>query len=133
MSKLYRDNTMIHRGILDAMHRMYRAKNEDYGNSFGEMYEEEGFPVAYIKITDKYKRIKRLRNNDAKVQSESMEDTLMDLANYCIMTLMEMEKAKDVSHTNVKVPEPVSVCDEDCEWCMQESQKHNVSEEYEDD
>lgn len=120
MSKLYRDNVMIHRGILDAMHRLYKAKNADYGNSFGEMYQEEGFPVAYIKITDKYKRIQRLRGHSAQVQSESMEDTLMDLANYCIMTLMEMEKSKNALYSN-------TCCDEDCEWCAQEAQ-HDLEE-----
>ena len=43
-------------------------------------------------MNDKIKRCKSvLKNNDFKV-NESLEDTISDLANYCIMTLMWMKK-----------------------------------------
>lgn len=81
----------LHLDIIDHLHNTFIDKNADYGNSFGEMWKEDGFVVGYLKLTDKYLRVKRLRKHEAKVVSETMKDTLLDLANYAIMCLVEME------------------------------------------
>ena len=41
-------------------------------------------------------RLKSLVKKDAKVNDESVEDTLLDLANYCVMTVMHLKINKDV-------------------------------------
>lgn len=50
--------------------------------------------MARIRLGDKFNRFKTLsRNGDQKVNDESIRDTLIDLANYAIMTVLEMEVA----------------------------------------
>ena len=47
-------------------------------------------PIAgLVRISDKFNRLENLlMGNDAKVKDERVEDTLLDLANYCIMLKM---------------------------------------------
>lgn len=48
--------------------------------------------MARIRLSDKLSRFKTLSKNPVQqVQDESMRDTLLDLANYAIMTVMEMD------------------------------------------
>ena len=51
-----------------------------------------------IRLGDKLNRFKQLtRNPDAQaVRNESIRDTLIDLANYAIMTIMELEDTANV-------------------------------------
>lgn len=88
------DNAQRHKAILDALHDTYVRKNADYGNSFGDLYSEFGILSSIIRISDKYNRLKSLANSkEIKVADESISDTLLDMANYCIMTVMEIESA----------------------------------------
>ena len=42
-----------------------------------------------IRLSDKLNRFKKLsKNGDAKVADESIRDTLIDLANYALMTIL---------------------------------------------
>ena len=81
--------------ITDKMSDTYKRKNHDYGNAFSEMYDELGINYGYGKIREKVNRIKTLKDNEAKVANESLEDALLDCANYCILTLMEYQKRKE--------------------------------------
>lgn len=63
----------------------YIAKNTDYGDSFRESVAWFGYEAAYVRIFDKVMRYLSLETKDPKVVSESKSDTLMDLANYCVM------------------------------------------------
>ena len=80
--------------ITDKMSDTYKRKNHDYGNAFSEMYDELGINYGYGKIREKVNRIKTLKDNEAQVANESLEDALLDCANYCILTLMEYQKRK---------------------------------------
>lgn len=94
--KMKMTDEQLHKKILDEIHETYKAKNKDYGNSFGKQYEEFGLLSSIIRITDKYERLKQLyKNNEANVKDESIEDTLLDMANYAIMTVMEMKKERE--------------------------------------
>lgn len=73
----------------------YIKKNHDYGNAFSEMYDELGINYGYGKIREKVNRIKTLKDNEAQVANEPLEDALLDCANYCILTLMEYQKRKE--------------------------------------
>lgn len=79
---------------------VYEAKNSDYGNSFEECCNKFGLVSAVVRMNDKINRINSLYDkNDMKV-NESLVDTLLDLANYAIMTAVWMNN-NDVSHDGV--------------------------------
>nr|DAQ82510.1 MAG TPA: Nucleotide modification associated domain 1 [Caudoviricetes sp.] len=84
--------TMNFREITDYMYQIYEKKNADYGDSFSKTYDEFGLTASAIRINDKTERFKKLIKQDAQVQDESIKDTLLDLANYAVLTLMEMSK-----------------------------------------
>lgn len=83
-----------HREICNQLNKIYEKKNHDYGDSFGNTYEKLGIISAVTRITDKYNRLCSLATKEAEVEDETVEDTLMDMANYCIMTLIEREREK---------------------------------------
>lgn len=83
------------KAITDKMSDTYKRKNHDYGNAFSEMYDELGINYGYGKIREKVNRIKTLKDNEAQVANEPLEDALLDCANYCILTLMEYQKRKE--------------------------------------
>lgn len=89
------DNLTFHADLCQDLHDLYRRKNADYGDSFHETFLEEGFAMARIRLTDKLNRFKTLskQTDDAKVKDESMRDTLIDLANYALMTIIELERS----------------------------------------
>ncbi|MDO4465549.1 MAG: DUF1599 domain-containing protein [Bacillota bacterium] len=81
--------------ITEHMVQTFIRKNHDYGNSFFEDLEDENDlgPARYA-IGNKWRRFKQLSmNKDAQVD-ESIEDTLLDMANYCVMTLMWLQDRK---------------------------------------
>ena len=81
-----------HKGICDEINDLYRRKNHDYGDSFHQTFLEEGFAMSRIRLNDKLSRFKTLSRKGAQeVSDESLRDTLIDLANYAIMTIVEME------------------------------------------
>ena len=86
-----------HANICATLNDTYRRKNQDYGDSFHLSFLEEGMAMARIRLSDKLNRFKTLtKNPDAqKVHDESIKDTLLDLANYAIMTVMELEEEID--------------------------------------
>ncbi|MBD5086680.1 MAG: DUF1599 domain-containing protein [Clostridiales bacterium] len=83
----------LHKQICEFIHETYTRKNADYGDSFSNMFAEYGIITALARIGDKYNRIKNIykKENRIHVKDESVKDTLLDMANYCIMTVMELE------------------------------------------
>lgn len=82
------------RDITNGMYDTFKAKNHDYGNSFAELFKECGMTYAYGHMAEKLKRVKSLMSDEAKVKDESMRDSLLDLANYAILTIMELDKTR---------------------------------------
>ena len=88
------DRTEAHKRVCYELNRIFDQKNRDYGDSFSMSYRDYGLIVAAIRIGDKYNRLHNLtsRNADKRhIADESIRDTLLDLANYAIMTIMEMD------------------------------------------
>lgn len=83
MSKSYAD-------VIVELNDIYQAKNHDYGDSFAKSIKEFGRLAFVVRASDKTERLKSLVHGDALVD-ESFEDTVKDLANYCIMYLMEVD------------------------------------------
>lgn len=84
-----------HKEICEELNDVYARKNSDYGNSFGETFDKLGIISAVTRISDKYNRLCALATKseeERKVKDESITDTLLDMANYCIMTVIELHK-----------------------------------------
>ncbi len=85
-----------HKEICLGLNELYARKNADYGDSFHQTFVEEGMAMARIRLGDKFSRFKTLsRGAEQKVQDESIKDTLLDLANYAIMTVLEIEEKEN--------------------------------------
>ena len=83
------DKVALHKSLCQKMTEMYEAKNADYGDSFAKLRNE--YPEAIcIRLQDKLNRLKTLiTGHQMQVKDESIEDTLLDIANYAIMELVE--------------------------------------------
>jgi hypothetical protein len=94
-------NTSAHqfKDIVKGMIETYVRKNHDYGNSFDKSLDKFGLVASVVRIGDKMNRIESLVQKEAMVQDESIRDTLLDMANYAIMTVMWM----DNQHKSCKV------------------------------
>lgn len=76
----------------------FKSKNADYGNSFSQLYQEfgdNGIITAAVQISHKYHRFMNLIKGPPAKVNESLRDTLLDLANYCVLTVMELDKAEE--------------------------------------
>ena len=106
----------IYQYILSNLEDTYKKKNSDYGNSVGDTYQKFGDISFLTRITDKYNRILSLadKGETGQVKDEALEDTILDLANYCLLWLVEREYAtqqKEVKPTKdvqLKTPNLVS-------------------------
>ena len=88
-----------HQEICDYIHMdLYLPKNAAYGDSFHKLYSDLGIISAVTQISHKYNRLVNLakdKNADTLAADESITDTLLDLANYCILTAMEIEREQN--------------------------------------
>jgi hypothetical protein len=81
-----------HEKLCRQLHETYIAKNKDYGGSFDESYKEYGITSSLIRIGDKFNRFKSLvKNQTAEVKDEKLRDTLLDMANYCLLTVLNID------------------------------------------
>lgn len=86
-----------HAKVCKELNELYSRKNADYGDSFGKSYEEFDPVMAAIRMGDKLNRYKALIKRRQQVNDESVRDTLIDLANYAVMTVVEMDRQSDGS------------------------------------
>ena len=90
-----KDKLEMHKEICERMTKLYDAKNHDYGDSFVKLRAEYPESICY-RLTDKLNRLKTLyKTNNHHVKDESVEDTLIDIANYCVMELIELKEANE--------------------------------------
>ena len=89
--------TAKHKEIVNELTTLYDGKNRDYDDSFGKSFITYGMAMPCIRLEDKLNRLRALtlKNQSQQVQDESVIDTLKDLANYAIMTIIEMEMQED--------------------------------------
>lgn len=96
------------KNITSKMAETYEKKNHDYGDSFDKSLDKFGLIASVVRMGDKMNRIESLINKSIQnpaypsvsvkdvnlVKDESIKDTLLDLANYAIMTVMWMDNQK---------------------------------------
>ncbi|WP_287786076.1 nucleotide modification associated domain-containing protein [Megamonas sp.] len=77
---------------------LYSKKNPVYGNSFERSLKKYGKISGLTRISDKFNRLEKIITNpDIETNDESLEDTLLDLASYCIMMKMALENANETN------------------------------------
>lgn len=89
--------------ILDEMRDLHDRKNANYaedGNPLSNFLECEKFGVpAYlgtlVRMSDKFSRLQQLAKGKKDEVGESMRDTLLDLAVYCILDIILYEQHID--------------------------------------
>lgn len=89
------ETTEIFDHITQELSQTYRKKNHDYGNSFSNSFKEFGLISSVVRLSDKMERLKsfaKLCPEAMRVKDESVQDTLLDMANYAIMTVIELRK-----------------------------------------
>lgn len=85
-----------HRKILAEMADTFSKKNSDYGNAFEEILDDFGASYAVGRLKEKHKRLTKLiTSSKQEVEDESIEDTLLDMANYAVLTIMWLQKQKE--------------------------------------
>ena len=81
------------RKIAEEITSLYEIKDRCYADSFGSTYDKLGIISAVTRISDKYNRLCNIATNpNIDNLGESIEDTLKDMAAYCIMTVMKIQK-----------------------------------------
>lgn len=84
----------LHRQYCDRMVEITAKKNHDYSKSedpFANFKVIESFGIAteigfVTRMSDKLSRLSNfVTQGELKVKDESVEDTLLDLANYCLL------------------------------------------------
>lgn len=94
--KQHTEKVNMFEDITVEMRNLYDKKNRDYGDSFSQSFRKWGLPMSCIRLGDKLNRLDSFAmNTSMQVTDESVEDTLVDLANYAIMTLMEIRLQKE--------------------------------------
>ena len=88
------DKVKEFRAIVNKMADTYEKKNSNYGDSFGKLFEELGAVSGLVPLYNKLHRATSLINGDEN-HFESLEDTLIDMACYAIMNVIEMRKEKE--------------------------------------
>ena len=85
-------NFKMHADLCTQMHELCVAKNKRYGDSFSKTVQHYGLISALTRMSDKWNRIETLILGRADESAdESLVDSLIDLANYCIMTVCEIQ------------------------------------------
>lgn len=103
--------------LTDEMYEITRAKNADYTGDADEPFKnftmvatmggattEQGF---FTRMTDKLMRFAGfLRNGTLQVKDEKLEDTLLDLANYCLLCICYLRSKKKTVDNHVEGSSP---------------------------
>ena len=77
--------------LATSMADTYARKNADYGDSFHTSVTKYGLIAALTRMSDKWNRLENLMLHGNGQVNESITDTLIDLAAYALMTVMEIE------------------------------------------
>lgn len=90
-----KEKVIYHKKLLDNMHDLYKTKNVDYGDSVSQTFLKYGMVSFLVRIEDKLNRVNTLTNKkEQKVLDEKIEDSLLDMANYCLLALIELKNNK---------------------------------------
>ena len=89
--KATRTNTIFNE-ILENIRYTHDKKNDDYKDSYSDTMKRFGTKSGLVRIYDKFNRIENIWDSEGKVNFESAENNLQDLATYAIMMLAYIKK-----------------------------------------
>lgn len=91
----YEEELKMFETYLGRMAKTFAAKRHDYGPTSEETFKRFGLVSMVIRMYDKIGRLMNLAEKpESAMVNESVEDTLFDLANYAMITVLEMDKMK---------------------------------------
>ena len=90
-----KEKTDLHKKICDKISETYEKKNHDYGDTFSVLFQKYGMIYPIIHLKEKLARIEQLSKEAEKVEGESIKDSLLDLANYAILALLEIQTSQE--------------------------------------
>jgi len=94
------NNIQLHQELMEYLHNLYIAKNTDYGNSVHDTYVKYGLTAFLVRIEDKLNRARTLSQKERLVNDEKLEDTLLDLANYAVLAVIELRQEENKNGNN---------------------------------
>lgn len=81
---------------LNKLAELLILKNADYGSSFFDVADDLGVISIAVRLSDKVNRLKQLTQVsepvDIKVLDESIEDTVVDLEGYMLLSICWLSK-----------------------------------------
>ena len=89
--------------VINKLKETFLKKNHDYGSSVKKNYDKfeaygknEGLKYVFGRIAEKHDRLENLiyGNHTNQVTDESVEDTLLDMANYAILAAVSIQEHK---------------------------------------
>lgn len=90
MNNIQEKKHLLHSETCKKLGELYQKKNHDYDDAFAKRFAKRGMIYPVDKMQEKLDRVEALSRQSQSVEGESMMDSLMDLANYAIMTLIEL-------------------------------------------
>lgn len=86
--------------ITQNMLKLFMKKQKDYGSANISTFGEVG---VLVRLNDKFERLKNLVMKHSTPQNESIDDTLIDIANYAVIYLMIRKGFwEDARHFEIK-------------------------------
>lgn len=90
-------NIEKHKEFCNYLNNLYIEKNHDYGDSVHDTFLKYGLTSFLVRMEDKLNRARTLSQKEALVNDEKIRDTLLDLANYAIIAVIELDKLSEES------------------------------------
>lgn len=87
-----------HGEICDSLKDLRKRKGNDYGSVFEDTFADYGLLAPIVRFRDKLGRIESLMTKKQLVADESIKDTILDLANYCILTASVIDCIEEYKH-----------------------------------
>lgn len=82
--------------ITEEMQELCKRKNSDYGSSVNDTYKKYGMVSYLVRMEDKINRVRNLvLKGNQKIEDEKIQDSLLDLASYSILAIIDMENEND--------------------------------------
>ena len=100
---LYTPYEQKYMDVINKLKETFLKKNHDYGSSVKKNYDKfeaygknEGLKYVFGRIAEKHDRLENLIYGDHtnQVTDESVEDTLLDMANYAILAAVSIQEHK---------------------------------------
>ena len=100
---LYTPYEQKYMDVINKLKETFLKKNHDYGSSVKKNYDKfeaygknEGLKYVFGRIAEKHDRLENLiyGNHTNQVTDESIEDTLLDMANYAILAAVSIQEHK---------------------------------------